>query len=174
MATIASPVTRLTIVYSNVYSDADQRKQRSSASLAFGRGIHRGLVNSPYKWPVTWKMFPFDDVIMKKQTTKTYYVSGVVWRSWYYRSSKHLPYYWPHLVTSGFPSQKVCNKEHLYIPALLSLVASSHQAITRTSIDPALCHHMASQFHIELKCIILHHNPATLWCKIPPWQAWQW
>ena len=25
---------------------------------------HRGPVNSPHKWPVTWKMFPFDDVIM--------------------------------------------------------------------------------------------------------------
>ena len=147
MATIAFRITRLTIVYSNVYSEANQRKHRSSASLAFGRGIHWGLVNSPHKWPVTRKMFPFDDVIMKKQTTKTY-VSGVVWRSCYYRSSKHLPYYWPHSVTSGFPSKKVCNRELLYIPALLRLVASSHHAITRTSVDPALCHHMASQFHI--------------------------
>ena len=27
-------------------------------------GIHRGPVNSPHKWPVTRKMFSFDDVIM--------------------------------------------------------------------------------------------------------------
>ena len=27
-------------------------------------GIHRGPVNSPHKWPLTRKMFPFDDVIM--------------------------------------------------------------------------------------------------------------
>ena len=27
-------------------------------------GIHRGPVNSPHKWSVTRKMFPFDDVIM--------------------------------------------------------------------------------------------------------------
>ena len=27
-------------------------------------GIHRGPVNSPHKWPVAQKMFPFDDVIM--------------------------------------------------------------------------------------------------------------
>ena len=64
MGTIASQITSLTIVYSIVYSDADQRKHQSSASLAFVRGIHRGPVISPYKWQVTRKMFPFDDVIM--------------------------------------------------------------------------------------------------------------
>ena len=63
MGTIASQITSLTIVYSIVYSDADQRKHQSYASLAFVReftGIHRG----PHKWPITRKMFPFDDVIM--------------------------------------------------------------------------------------------------------------
>ena len=43
---------------------ADQSKHQSSASLAFVWGIHRGPVNFPHKWPVTRKMFPFDDVIM--------------------------------------------------------------------------------------------------------------
>ena len=47
-----------------VYSDADQRKRQSSASLAFVREIHRRPVNSPHKWPVKRKMFPFDYVIM--------------------------------------------------------------------------------------------------------------
>ena len=64
MDAIASQITSLTIVYSNVYSGADQSKHQSSASLAFVWGIHRGPVNSPHKWPVTRKMFPFDDVIM--------------------------------------------------------------------------------------------------------------
>ena len=64
MGVIASQITNLTIVYSIVYSDADQRKHQSSASLAFVRGIHRGPANSPHKWPVTRKMFPFDDVVM--------------------------------------------------------------------------------------------------------------
>ena len=64
MEAIASQITSLTIVYSAVYSDADHRKHQSSASLAFVRGIRRGPVNSPHKWPVTRKMFPFDDVIM--------------------------------------------------------------------------------------------------------------
>ena len=43
MGEIASQITSLAIVYSIVYSDADQRKHQSSASLAFVRGIHRGI-----------------------------------------------------------------------------------------------------------------------------------
>ena len=61
---IASQITSFTIVYSIAYSDADQRKHQSSASLAFVQGIHRGPGNSPHKWPVTRIMLPFDDVIM--------------------------------------------------------------------------------------------------------------
>ena len=64
MGAIASQITSLAIVFSTVYLDTDQRKHQSSASLAFVRGIHRRPVNSPHKWPVTRKMFPFDDVIM--------------------------------------------------------------------------------------------------------------
>ena len=64
MSTIASQITSLTIVYSTVYSGADQSKHQSSASLAFVWGIQLEPVNSPHKWPVTRKMFPFDDVIM--------------------------------------------------------------------------------------------------------------
>ena len=67
MGAIASQITSLTIIYSIVYSDADQRKHQSSASLAFVWGIHRGPVNFPHKWPVKRKMFPFDDVIMAKR-----------------------------------------------------------------------------------------------------------
>ena len=63
----ASQITSLTIVYSTVYSDADERKHQSSASLAFVWGIHLWPVNSPHKWPVTRNMFPFDDVIMRFQ-----------------------------------------------------------------------------------------------------------
>ena len=56
-----SQITSLTIVYSTVYSGADQRKHQSSASLAYVRGIHRWPVNYPHKGPVTRKMLPFDD-----------------------------------------------------------------------------------------------------------------
>ena len=63
MSAISSQITGVSIVYSTVYSGADQRKHQSSASLAFMRGIHWWPVNFPHKWPVRRKMFPFDDVI---------------------------------------------------------------------------------------------------------------
>ena len=80
MGPTASQITSLTIVFSAVYSDAVQRKHQSSASLAFVRGIHRGPVNSPHKWPVTRKMFPFDDVIMLGHKSGT-----ILWLVCYYR-----------------------------------------------------------------------------------------
>ena len=71
MGAMVSQVTSLSIVYSTIHSGADQRKHQSSASLAFVRGIHRWPVNSPHKWPITRKMFPFDEVIMSPQATCT-------------------------------------------------------------------------------------------------------
>ena len=71
MGAMASQITSLTVVYSTVYSGADQRKHQSSASLAFVRGIHRWPVNSPHKGPVARKMFPFDDVIMNDSKVET-------------------------------------------------------------------------------------------------------
>ena len=76
MSPMASQITSLGIVYSTVYSGSDQRKHQSSASLAFVQRIHRGPVNSPQKWPVTRKMFSFDDVIMG--TAKILFHFGVI------------------------------------------------------------------------------------------------
>ena len=85
MGVIATQITSLTIVYSTVYSDADQRKHQSSAWLAFVQGIHRGPVNFPHKWPVTRKMFPFDDVIVEKlQMANTYLHLNVIYSVYYF------------------------------------------------------------------------------------------
>ena len=75
MGAMASQIISLTIVYSTVYSGADQSKFKSSASLAFVWGVHRGPVNFPYKWPVTRKMFPFDDVIMEHKNGASFGVT---------------------------------------------------------------------------------------------------
>ena len=53
MNAIPSQITNLTIVYSTVYSGADQRR-----SLAFVRGILRWPVNCPGKGPVMRKRSP--------------------------------------------------------------------------------------------------------------------
>ena len=94
MGAIASQITSLTIVYSTFYSDADQRKHQSSASLAFVRRIHGGTVNSLHKGPVTRKMFSFDDVIMRYQP-----IGLLFWNSswWYdhFDKREHFPRYWP-------------------------------------------------------------------------------
>ena len=88
----ASQSTGVSVFYSTVCSGADLRKHQSSASLDFVRRIHRWPVNSPHKWPVTWKMLPFDDVIMIKfllqQSHRRTRIPGWAWiTSWV--SKKH-------------------------------------------------------------------------------------
>ena len=63
MSAMASQITGVPIVYTAVCSDADQKKLRSTPSLAFVRGIHRWPVNSLDKGPVARIFFPFDVVI---------------------------------------------------------------------------------------------------------------
>ena len=98
-STMAFQITSFTIVYSTVYSSADQRKHQSSASLAFVRGIHRWSVNSRHKGPVTREMFPFDDVIM---TSSIVFISWSPYKSlpgsWYFVCHTNE---WHGLVTTG-------------------------------------------------------------------------
>ena len=63
MSAMESHITGVSIVCLAVCSGADQRKYKSSASRTFARGIHRWLVDSPHKGPVTRKLLPYDDVI---------------------------------------------------------------------------------------------------------------
>ena len=95
MGAIASQITSLTIVYPIVHSDAHQRKHQSSASLVFVLRIHRGPVNSPHKWPVTRKMFAFDDVIVACQN------SGPL--SWYLVATSGVRIVWSLRIFKGVP-----------------------------------------------------------------------
>ena len=94
MGAIASQITSLTIVCSTVYSDADLRKQQSSASPVNSphKGQRRGALrffwsayekycwvnNRPVARPVTRKMFPFDDVIMSYDTAKLWKLQQII------------------------------------------------------------------------------------------------
>ena len=63
MGAVASQITSLKIVYSTVYSDADKKKTSKLRVTLCGEFTGKP-VNSPQKWPVTRKVFPFDDVIV--------------------------------------------------------------------------------------------------------------
>ena len=56
-------ISHLECLFSRLFR---RRSEKTSKVRATGlvREIHRWLVNSPHKWPVTRKMFLFDDVIM--------------------------------------------------------------------------------------------------------------
>ena len=76
MSAMASQITSLTIVYSTFYSDADQRSKKTSKLCVTGLCAGNSPVTGefPHKWPVTRKMFPFDDVIMSSP------IGLVIWK----------------------------------------------------------------------------------------------
>ena len=98
MGMMASQITRTWIVYSSVCSGSDHRKHQSSVSLVFVKGIHRWPVYSPHKRPVTQKIFPFDDIIMRSPN----FVWGISWRwlgrfSWF---ESHTKAFWSQMHTA--------------------------------------------------------------------------
>ena len=110
MSAMASQITSLTVVFSAVYSGADQRKHQRSASLAFMGGIHPWPANSPHKRPATRKMFPFDDVIMepwKDSSARMLETHGFEYRQCH-RKTTYIP-----AIRNNFPVQ-VNDKENIY------------------------------------------------------------
>ena len=72
MGAIASQITSLTIIDSIVYSDADQRKHQSSASLAFVQ-----MASYAENVSIWWRHHVF--VILKKIFNKDMAQSGWWW-----------------------------------------------------------------------------------------------
>ena len=125
MGAIASAITSFTIVY----SDADKKTHQISAPLAFVRGIH--------KWPVTRKMFPFDDVIMHwslsatcKQPRCYREITGeliqkgvpcwIKWKSIHMAQGKYQCWEYDSVLlkiigTGEFPAQRASNAENISI-----------------------------------------------------------
>ena len=65
MGTMASQIISLILVYSTVYSVADQRKQQSSVSLDFSEGTPRWPMDSPFTRSIMLKLFSFNDVTIR-------------------------------------------------------------------------------------------------------------
>ena len=91
----------------NRYSGTDQRKHQSSASLAFVQGIRRRPVNSPHNWPVTRKMFPFDDIIMILVRflwiVKMVWIWVIIWRLPIYENMTYAYTNWSAKVLKNVP-----------------------------------------------------------------------
>ena len=69
-----------------------QRKSKKISKLrvtGFVRGIHRGPVNFPHKWPVARKMFPFYDVIMNPLLVLMYQSIRYYVPNLFHRRSNH-------------------------------------------------------------------------------------
>ena len=77
MGIVASQITSLTIVYTTVYSDADQSKHQSCASLAFVWGIG--------EFPAQMASYAenvFDDVIMDDREYALCHDDVMTWKRW--------------------------------------------------------------------------------------------
>ena len=167
MSALAFQITSFAIVYSTIYSVADQRKHQSSASLAVVRGIRRWTVNSPHKWPVTQKMFPFDDVIMTKFWLLLY-SSALIFLGrthcpplkggevilqmyfskldlWIYACDRPIGLMW-------LPQKTFDDRSTLVQVMAWCRQAPSHYL---TQCQPNLCHHMTSLDHNESKHVYL-------------------
>ena len=81
-----------------------RRSKKISKLRVTGRGIHRVPVNSPHKWPVTRKMYPFDDVIMLKVSAHSNsWATRIMWESFQRCNAYHgdvmawkrFLHYWP-------------------------------------------------------------------------------
>ena len=141
MSAMASQITSLTIVYSTVYSGADQRKHQSSASQAFVRGIHHWPVNFPHKGPVTRKAFPFNDVIMSHNDVMT-------WEGLQYCSLRREP------VTSEFPNKGSTSTVYWCIASKLkaarNLYWTSNMFLWVEIFLFFVCYHVFPKMHSQL------------------------
>ena len=178
MDAIASQITSLTIVYSMVYSHADQRKHQSSASLAFVRGIHRGPVNSPHKWPVTRNMFPFDDVIMRKLAC--FVEMALWWPNTVYFWSLH--WYSNEFIYDTCLLMKTCNVKHIKIMQLMIIGMDVFVwQMYKTSLDTLT---RRLKFNVKfiwqitnkrLSCLQLQiflYNVCLIWCQMILSRSW--
>ena len=141
MSDMVFQITSFTIVYSIIYSGADQRKHQSSASLAFVRGIHRWPVNSPHKGPVTRKRFPFDDVIMEKWLDDVIII--------------YIGQVFLILSSAKYQRASLVISQHWFRQWVGAI---RHPAITWACVDPDLCRYMASLGHNVLINDLHTHN----------------
>ena len=123
MTARASQIISLTTIFWIVYSGPDQRKQQSSASLAFVRGIHRWPVNSPHKGPVTRKMMKSSWITYKN--VKAVKVLG---------SRHYLFHMWYRYITV-YTSDRLGSNNHCvkHIKRMLKYMSRNYDTVVRST-----------------------------------------
>ena len=188
MGAMAFQITSLTIVYSTVYSGADQRKHQSFESLAFVRGIHRWPVNSPHERPVTRKMFPFDDVIMKFECVSYGPLLTIPW----WRALPGLLSLYPIFMSSHCNFEDRTSVDEIYGCPIFHWVAETRWQGTRI-VAPAMAggwhtlltiarshaHTHAHRHGLVIDCIQRIHNLAIYlykfnWIQKKCWYIYTW
>ena len=87
MSAMVTQITSVSIVCSTVFFIRRSKKNQSSASLAFVRGIHRSPVGSPHKGPVT-RHHEMDSFINSWSTAlPSHWWSGQVLSTWNKKNS---------------------------------------------------------------------------------------
>ena len=103
-----------------------RRSKKSSKFRVTGlcAGIHRRPVNSPHKWPVSRKMFPFDDVIMNRVQLTT--VSKEI-HAWHLPPPHHkLPVMWIVFLCLELNMQlNSCSTNHNCVQTITFMIGSS-------------------------------------------------
>ena len=134
----------------------DQRKHQGSASLAFKfGGIHRWPVDSLHKRPVTRKVFPFDDVIMRVGHAIPIMVSVI--ESW--------TDIW--VTLSVYPSMTNCSKKP-FTEQYWTL--SHHQNCTRLLVDDFVKKQHIRTWRI-CNLLLLKIHGTCLWVWSWPWRS---
>ena len=116
MGAKAYQITSLTTVFSTVYSDADQRKHQSSASLAFVWGIHRGYAENVSIW---WR---HHDIVASECK------SGDITWNWHVRADSSKEFISETFIdTFNEHEQAQLQKFHTVDNALLDILAANNQ-----------------------------------------------
>ena len=142
-------------------SDADQRKHQSSVSLAFVWGIHRGPINSPHKWPVTWKMFPFDDVILLGYVTMTSQYSPNLHQFVpLLLCALYFIMKWTVQIIVHVTTTQLLNSEHILAANAWLLIAWNNIG----GLVPGRCNSIANALELRLSCTKL-----SIWVSLGIW-----
>ena len=167
MGANASEITSLTVFYSTGYSGADRRKHQSSASLAFVRGIHRWPVNSPHKWPVRWKTFSFDDVIILSEIFKQNFNNAATFyntrRVGMAIKNDFRPFMTSYVILAQF---KAFRSEHQWLPFNWFNLTSDQAVALSLSCNTALLIYASASISI---CIVLSNGLFSDRIKVKTW-----